>query len=141
MNFTTLFLWIAGLIYVLTCLWLILVVLLQEGKSGGMANEGAASAPSAFTDSFGAGGAQKNLFRMTAGTALVFFVLAIALTHLGAARSHKGGTLQLPTGQQVEQVAPDVTTDESLPGAGTAEGTAAPAGEIPPAEEAPEQTP
>ncbi len=115
MNFTTFFLWVLGLIYFLSCLWLIIVVLLQEGKSGSMANEGMGTAPSALTDSFGAGGAQKNLFRVTAITATIFFILAIALTMLGNKRDYEGGALQLPASETSQQSQlPNTATNQGM---------------------------
>lgn len=126
MSFTTLVLWILGIIYFLTCCWMVLVVLIQEGKSGGMAGmDTAAQSPQALTDSLGVGGAQKGLFRMTAGTAAVFFILAIALTVIGNRQTQEGGTLDLDsapaatetiplstTGENVLEITPETTTNE-----------------------------
>lgn len=94
MNAVNVALLICGILYILACVWLIFVILLQEGKSGGMGGaEAGGQAPSALTDSFGAGGAQKGLFNMTSWTAGVFFVLAIVLTILGTWKEQGGGAL------------------------------------------------
>jgi len=96
MTFTTFLLWFFGIVYVASCLFLILVVLLQEGKSGGMAGmDSAAQSPQAMTESFGASGSQKGLFNVTTVCATLFFVLAVVLTTLANKRDHEGGTLDL----------------------------------------------
>ncbi len=108
MSFTTLLLWLLGLAYAGVSLWLILIVLLQEGKSGGMAGlDSAADSPAALTDSFGAGGAQKSLYNWTRNFAIIFFVLAALLTVVANKRDHEGGMLNLPSGSsQTEESAP-----------------------------------
>lgn len=115
MTFTSLALWIIGLAYMLCCLWLIIVVLLQEGKSGGLTQaDTTAQSPEALTGAFGAGGAQKGLYRTTAVTATIFGVLALTLTIIGSRRDLEGGVLDLPPDQPASAVAPDVTTDQPL---------------------------
>lgn len=115
MSFTTLAIWILGIIYVLTCCWMVLVVLIQEGKSGGMSSmDTAAQSPQALTDSLGVGGAQKGLFRMTAGTAAVFFILAVTLTVIGNRQTQEGGTLDLDSAPAASQTIPLSTTNDSV---------------------------
>lgn len=93
---TTALLWIFGIAYVAVCGWLVLVVLMQEGKSGGMAGMDTASqTPSALSDTLGAGAANRGLFKMTSWTAGIFMVLAIVLTLLGNRRDREGGSLLL----------------------------------------------
>jgi preprotein translocase subunit SecG len=106
-------LWLVGIVYVLACLWLILVVLLQEGKTGGMGGaEAGGQAPGALTETFGAGGAQRGLFKVTSWTAGIFFLLAIFLTILGNKKEEMGGSLNLEEG--VEAVAPGTTSAEPI---------------------------
>ena len=112
----TLLLWLIGIAYFLLCLWLVLVVLLQEGKSGGMAGMDNNQAPGMLTDSLGAGGAQKSLFSMTAWSAAFFFVLAGALTILGNYQQHDQSLLDL--GDREERPAATVP----VTGTGTDEG-------------------
>lgn len=98
MGFTAL-LWFFGLIYFAACAWLVTVVLLQEGKTGGLSNADSISqAPSALSDTFGAGGSQKGLFNVTAWTAGIFFVLALGLTLMGNMKEQAGGNLNLEGG-------------------------------------------
>ena len=98
---STWFLVLLGFVYVVVALWLIMVVLLQEGKSGGMAGmDSASQAPEMLTGAFGSGGTQRGLFRITSWTAAVFFVLAVGLTLLGNTRSQTGGILDLDSGSQ-----------------------------------------
>jgi preprotein translocase subunit SecG len=113
-----------AIIYVGVCVVLVLVVLMQEGKSGGLAgSETASQTPGALSETFGAGGAQKTLFNTTSWLAAVFFILAISLTLLGGKISREGGSLKL----EGDAPAAAATT---LP-ATEAPATAAPAGDAP----------
>ena len=106
--------WLFGIIYILACLFLVMVVLLQEGKSGGMGGaESVSQAPGALQETFGAGGAQRGLFKVTSWTAVIFFVLALALTLLGNRKEQTGGNLQLGEEAQVQQTE-GTTADEPL---------------------------
>ncbi len=109
-------LWFLGLIYAGLCVWIVLIVLIQEGKQGGMSAMGGGSqAPGAMTDTFGAGGAQKSLFNWTAWSAAIFLVLALVLTIVGNRRERIGGELNLG-GAPIETVdtAPNVGADEPV---------------------------
>lgn len=141
MTFTTFALFVLGFVYILTCLVLVLVVLMQEGKSGGMAgSESAAAAPSAIMDTFGAGKAQQGLFRTTIGAAAVFFVLAIVLTLVGNHRDKTGGNLDLPAATPAAATAPVSTSTE--PAGTDAKPVTAPASEAAPkAEDEPAPAP
>jgi preprotein translocase subunit SecG len=87
---------VLGVLFLAVCVLLVLVVLIQEGKAGGLAGtESASSSPGAFSDTFGAGNAQKHLFKTTSILATLFFVLALALTLLGNQKSNQGGSLAL----------------------------------------------
>jgi preprotein translocase subunit SecG len=66
------------IIHVFTCCFLILVVLLQAGKGGGM---GMAFGSAASQQVFGGRGAGGLLEKVTAGTAIVFMLTSITLAH------------------------------------------------------------
>lgn len=112
MTYSTFFIWILGILYVLSCVILIFSVLLQEGKSGGMAGmDSVSQAPSALTDTLGVGGAHKSMFKATSIFAGLFFVLALTLTLLGNARDKAGGNLELPSATP-EMTAPALPVSE-----------------------------
>ena len=67
---------LAVAIYVLVCLFLIVVVLLQPGRGDGM---GAAFGGSSTGTVFGGRGASDVLTRMTTAAAILFMVLSIVL--------------------------------------------------------------
>lgn len=64
------------IIHIFVCLFLILVVLLQAGKGGGM---GIAFGSSTSSQVFGGRGAGSFLEKLTAGTAIVFMLTSITL--------------------------------------------------------------
>src|SRR5438477_11268463 len=66
------------IIHVFVCLFLILVVLLQAGKGGGM---GMAFGSAASQQVFGGRGAGGLLEKVTAGTAIVFMLTSVYLAH------------------------------------------------------------
>ncbi len=74
-------------VYVLVCGFLILVVLLQSGKGGGLS--GLLSGGGGLSDSFGASGAEKTLGRWTTYCAIAFLVISLCLTLLGARHFQK----------------------------------------------------
>lgn len=109
---STWFLALLGFVYVIICLWLILVVLLQEGKSGGMAGmDSASQAPEVLTGAFGSGGTQRGLFKITSWSAAIFFVIALALTYIGNNREQMGGRLLLDTELESRPSVPDATSE------------------------------
>jgi preprotein translocase subunit SecG len=65
-------------VHVLACLFLILVVLLQPGKSGGL---GLFASPAA-TQVFGGRGAGNILTKITWATTVVFFLTSVTLAYL-----------------------------------------------------------
>src|SRR6266581_2005519 len=71
------------ILHVLVCLFLILVVLLQAGKGGGM---GLAFGGSGAQTVFGGSGAGNFLTRLTAGTAVVFMLTSLALAYFASAK-------------------------------------------------------
>ncbi|MGB0679417.1 MAG: preprotein translocase subunit SecG [Polyangiales bacterium] len=70
------------ILYVLVCLFLVLVVLLQSGRGGGM---GAAMGGSSQTV-FGGAGAGNFLTRLTAIGATLFMLLSVALAYLSSSK-------------------------------------------------------
>jgi preprotein translocase subunit SecG len=72
---------ILSVVYVLVCLFLILVVLLQSGKGGGMGALGGGATPGGQTV-FGGAGAGNFLTRLTAINAGLFMVLSATLAYL-----------------------------------------------------------
>lgn len=67
-------------IYFFACLFLILVILAQEGKGGGLSGLGGASA---IGETFGFGAASEALRKWTRNAAVVFIVLTVVLTFWG----------------------------------------------------------
>ena len=63
-------------IFVIVCIMLMGIILLQSSKSGGM---GAAMGGQAVNTAFGGYGADKLLVKITSGLAVVFMVLAIII--------------------------------------------------------------
>ncbi|HPB30734.1 MAG TPA: preprotein translocase subunit SecG [Candidatus Sumerlaeota bacterium] len=73
---------IFGLIFFLACMFLLLVILLQSGKGGGLSGMlGGANNP--LTDTLGAGAAEKTLNKWTGIAAALFFIIALLLTLQG----------------------------------------------------------
>jgi preprotein translocase subunit SecG len=70
-----------SIIYVFVCLFLILVVLLQSGKGGGL---GSALGGGASQQIFGGAGAGNLLTRLTSGFAFTFMVLSVLLAYLSS---------------------------------------------------------
>lgn len=89
-------------VHVMACLFLVMVILLQPGKSGGMG----AFAGAAATQVFGGRGAGNILTKMTWVVGTVFFVTSITLAYFSAgpadslqdrARAQDRGTQAAPT--------------------------------------------
>ncbi len=68
-------------IHVIVCIFLILVVLLQAGKGGGM---GLAFGSQTSSQVFGGRGAGSFLERLTAGTAIVFMLTSMTLAYFAS---------------------------------------------------------
>jgi protein translocase SecG subunit len=77
----TLILAIMVVLYVFSALFLIVVILGQEGKGGGLSGLVGASA---LGDTLGASGAENTLRRWTRNCAIMFIVLSMGLTIVGA---------------------------------------------------------
>jgi len=69
------------LVFVATCMFLILVILLQSGKGSGLSGMLGGSNP--LMDSLGATGTEKALSKWTTISAIAFFIIALMLTLLG----------------------------------------------------------
>ena len=67
-------------LFVLVCLMLVGIILLQSSKTGGM---GAAVGGQAMNEAFGGEGADKLLVRLTGGLAFTFMLLAIVIGWVG----------------------------------------------------------
>ena len=76
--------YLAVVVYVIVCLFLIVVVLLQPGKGDGM---GSAFGGSSTGSVFGGRGASTVLTKMTTGAAVLFMLLSIVLARASADRS------------------------------------------------------
>jgi preprotein translocase subunit SecG len=70
-----------NILHVLVCLFLILVVLLQQGKGGGLG----ASFGGATAQVFGGRGAGNFMTRLTAACAVIFMTTSISLAYLSSA--------------------------------------------------------
>ena len=73
---------VINIVHVIACLFLILVVLLQQGKGGGL---GSAFGASATRQVFGGRGAGNLLTRLTAVTAAVFMTTSVVLAYVASA--------------------------------------------------------
>ena len=65
-------------LFVLVCIMLVGIILLQSSKTGGMG--GAIGGQSAMNEAFGGEGADKLLVRLTGGLAFIFMFLAIMIS-------------------------------------------------------------
>lgn len=117
--------------YVFVCLFLVLLILMQAGKGGGLSG---LVGGSALADTFGTSGAEKTLARWTTYLAIVFFVLSIGLTIIGARHFRKTSLLEelqkeearatqtapatqatVPTPIQAEQTSSEATAPATAP--------------------------
>jgi preprotein translocase subunit SecG len=73
-------------VHIFVCLFLILVVLLQAGKGGGM---GIAFGGAGSQTVFGSSGAGNFLTRLTSGTAAVFLITSLSLAHYSSQQDSK----------------------------------------------------
>ena len=105
--------YIVPTIHVLSCLFLIVVVLLQTGKGADM---GAVFGGGSQT-LFGSGGAGNFLTKLTTATAITFMVTSLILTRYGTGRAPISDLIQQlpgPSGQ-TETVPPPNTAPMSAP--------------------------
>ncbi|OWV02297.1 preprotein translocase subunit SecG [Fibrobacter sp. UWR2] len=132
---TTLF-WILIVVHVFLCLFLSLLVLVQNDKMGGLAGLGGMTSQSAFSTA----GAATFIQKLTRVVAVIFFIVVFALGLITAKQDQTVGesAMQKATRENAEQQAPV----PALPGdfaAPAVEAPAAPAAEAPaaPATEVP----
>jgi len=102
------------ILYVLVCIFLILVVLLQQGKGADLA--GAFGGGGSQT-SFGPRSASNIMHRMTTGSFILFVVLSLALAILsGKQRSSVMESAEIPAAPGVEESAqPGLIEQEAVP--------------------------
>ena len=86
-------------IHVIACMFLILVILIQPGKSGGMGIFGSAGAQQVF----GGRGAGNFLTKTTWATATIFFVSSISLAYLSSSSDE---ALQKKSAQLIDHTKP-----------------------------------
>ncbi len=112
------------LVYTLTCMFVILTILLQSGKGGGLSSLGS-GAGGALSDSLGATGAEKTLVKATSWGSGIFLVLSIVLTLYGSYKERSAG-LSIG-GAPAAPTAPATTAPATTAPATTAPATTAPA--------------
>lgn len=96
------------LVHILTCIALVALVLLQQGKG---AEIGAAFGGGASNTVFGSPGASSFLFKLTAGLAALFFATSLGLGYYQGAQAKKSQELVIPASViQQQQAAPAPTT-------------------------------
>jgi preprotein translocase subunit SecG len=94
--------------HVIACMFLILVILIQPGKSGGMGVFGSSGAQQVF----GGRGAGNFLTKTTWATATVFFLTSISLAYLSSSSDE---ALQKKSAQLVEKSKPVPVPSPSSP--------------------------
>jgi preprotein translocase subunit SecG len=112
------------ILHVLLCVFLILVVLLQAGKGGGM---GLAFGSSGAQTVFGGSGAGNFLTRVTAGIAAAFMLTSLTLAYIASAR--QTSWIDEYEQQMAAQQQRDREARERLVAPGTLDGGVAPAEE------------
>jgi preprotein translocase subunit SecG len=117
-----------GLVFIATCMFLILVILLQSGKGSGLSGMLGGSNP--LMDSLGATGTEKALSKWTTISAVVFFIIALTLTLLGG-KLMKGTRLS----DQLKSTAAPASAP-AIPGQTAPTEQTVPTGEKPQAEKA-----
>ena len=100
---------VAIFIFVLVCIMLMAIILLQSSKTGGM---GSAMGGQAINTAFGGYGADKLLVKITSGLAVAFMSLAIIIGMMDNPSSriefNKDSTLSRNKGNSVVETAPAV---------------------------------
>ena len=129
---TTLF-WIGIVLHVFLCLFLMLLVLVQNDKMGGLAGLGGMTSQSAFSTA----GAATFIQKLTRVVAVIFFIVVFALGLITAKQDQavEESSMQKATRENAAQQAPApaLPTDFAAP--------AAPAADVAPAAEAPAEAP
>src|SRR6476646_6569155 len=110
------------IVHVLVCLFLVLTVLMQQGKGGGM---GGAFGGGNTATVFGGSGASSFLRRLTAGAGTVFILTSMLLAFLA---SHNSADALEKFGEQQEKLAAEKEAAkkkamEAGPGSGSSAGS------------------
>ncbi|MDD5942983.1 preprotein translocase subunit SecG [Fibrobacter sp.] len=129
---TTLF-WIGIVLHVFLCLFLMLLVLVQNDKMGGLAGLGGMTSQSAFSTA----GAATFIQKLTRVVAVIFFIVVFALGLITAKQDQtvEESSMQKATRENAAQQqapAPALPADFAAPA-----NAAAPAADVAPATEAP----
>ena len=126
--------WVLIVVHVFLCFFLMLLVLVQNDKMGGLAGLGGMTTQSAFSTA----GAATFIQKLTRGVAVVFFIVVFALGLITAKQDQavEESAMQKATRENAAEQAPAVP---ALPGDFAAPAEAAPAAEAPaaPAAEVP----
>ena len=131
---TTLF-WVLIVVHVFLCFFLMLLVLVQNDKMGGLAGLGGMTSQSAFSTA----GAATFIQKLTRGVAVVFFIIVFALGLITAKQDQavEETAMQKATREGAAQQAPTVPAlpgDFAAPAVDAAPAAEAPAAEAPTAE-------
>ncbi len=113
------------LVYTITCVFVVLTVLLQSGKGGGLSSLGS-GAGGALSDSLGATGAEKTLVKATSWGSGVFLALSIILTLYGSYIERSAG-LSIGAGPAAPTAPAGTAPATTSPASTTAPATTAPA--------------
>jgi preprotein translocase subunit SecG len=108
---------VIGLLYAAVCLFLVLIILLQSGKGGGLSGMLGGSNP--LSDTLGSSGAEKTLNKWTTVCAVGFFIMALMLTVMGS-RVMKPSRLS----DQLKSSAAPATAPVTAPGAAESQSNA-----------------
>ena len=121
---TTLF-WVLIVLHVFLCLFLSLLVLVQNDKMGGLAGLGGMTSQSAFSTA----GAATFIQKLTRVVAVIFFIVVFALGLITAKQDQvvEQSTMQKATSQNAAEQAPEVP---ALPATFNAPATEAPAADV-----------
>lgn len=110
---------IALLVYLLVCIVLVSLILMQEGKGGGLSGVMGAS----VGETFGFGGASKQIRKYTGICATIFFVLTILITFIAESALRTTGSrfvgdttaAPVPAATAPTATAPDEVSPGSVP--------------------------
>lgn len=93
------------LIHVLVAAFLVLLVLIQQGKGAGM---GASFGSGASQTVFGARGSGSFLFRLTMGCIAVFFITSLSLNYIATQAYKQEKVITLPVAPVKQETAPAI---------------------------------
>ena len=103
-------------LHVLVSILLVVVILLQSGRGGGLAGSLGGGISTAM---FGGQGADKLMTRLTTGLAAAFMILAILISITGRPRESTGDSIVRERAAQAETAPPQPVTEMELPEATT----------------------